>query len=125
MKINGENRNVNPCKLCGNPNHSTETCKVKPCDHCESNGWYKRVSRTHKTENCKNVQKIQEARNNETRALRIQGEIVNESYGTDSDEGEVPNTKIGRVSWAEIVDEGKDDDEEGKEIAEQTGGETN
>ena len=36
----------------------------------------------------------------------------------------MPNTQIGRISWAEIADEMKDDDEEGEEITDQTGGET-
>ena len=83
------------------------------------------MSRTHKTENCKNVQKIQEARHAETRALRTQGEIVNESYGTDSDKGDVPGTHIGKVSWADFVDDDKDDDEDKNETAEQAGGEMN
>ena len=122
-KQSGENRTGNPCKNCGNPNHSTEACKVKPCEHCDSNNWFRRISRTHKTENCKNIQRIQEAKDNETRALRIQGEIDNENYGTDSDEGEMPNTQIGRISWAEIANEIKDDEEE-EAITEKTGGET-
>ena len=78
---------------------------------------------THKTENCKNIQRIQEAKDNETRALRIQGEIDDLNYGTDSDEGEMQNTQIGRITWNEIADEIKDDDEE-EAVAEKTGGET-
>ena len=122
-KQSGENKAGNPCKNCGNNNHSTEACKVKPCEHCDSNNWFKRVAMTHKTENCKNIQRIQEAKDNETRALRIQGEIDDLNYGTDSDEGEMQNTQIGRITWNEIADEIKDDDEE-EAVAEKTGRET-
>ena len=105
----GANKNPNPCQNCGNNNHSTEACRVKPCEHCDSNNWFKKVAMTHKTENCRNIQRIREAKDNQTRALRIQGEI---ECGTDSEEEEMYDAHISNINWNDIMNEGKDDDDE-------------
>ena len=123
-KQGGEETGRNQCRHCCHTNHTSENCTSKPCSHCESNGWYKRIAGTHKTENCRNIQKIQEARDAETRAARIQGENQEDRYATDSDEGEIPSTHIGKEVMAKR-NMAKDDEEDMDETAEQGVGKMN